>query len=118
MYLHVPGSAAEMVRRLGAGVAPGGTLFLVGHRPVDPATGAATAAAGQVQSRRRARSSIRTAGSWPSPKSGRARSPAPASMPSSERCAARDGRRQPATTPQPDRHPIDAQRHETMACAP
>jgi hypothetical protein len=32
-----------------AGVAPGGTLFLVGHRPIDPATGAATAAAGQVQ---------------------------------------------------------------------
>lgn len=28
---------------------PGGTLFLVGHRPIDPATGAATAAAGQVQ---------------------------------------------------------------------
>lgn len=27
----------------------GGTLFPVGHRPVDPATGAATAAAGQVQ---------------------------------------------------------------------
>lgn len=31
------------------GVAPGGTLFLVGHRPVDPTTGAATAAANQVQ---------------------------------------------------------------------
>ena len=27
----------------------GGTLLLIGHRPVDPATGAATAAAGQVQ---------------------------------------------------------------------
>ena len=38
-----------MVGRMAAGVAPGGTLFLVGHRPVDPATGAATAAAGQVQ---------------------------------------------------------------------
>ena len=38
-----------MVRRIGAGVAPGGTLFLVGHRPIDPATGAATRAAGQVQ---------------------------------------------------------------------
>ena len=33
----------------GDGVARGGTLFLVGHRPIDPATGAATAAAGQVQ---------------------------------------------------------------------
>ena len=37
------------MRRLAAGVAPGGTLFLVGHRPTDPATGAATAAADQVQ---------------------------------------------------------------------
>ena len=34
---------------MAAGVAPGGTLFLVGHRPIDPATGAATAAADQVQ---------------------------------------------------------------------
>jgi hypothetical protein len=38
-----------MVRRLGSGVAPGGTLLLVGRRPVNPATGAATPAAGQVQ---------------------------------------------------------------------
>jgi hypothetical protein len=38
-----------MVRRLAGGVAPGGALLLVGHQPVDPATGAATAAAGQVQ---------------------------------------------------------------------
>jgi hypothetical protein len=38
-----------MVRRIGAGVAPGGTLLPVGHRPVDPDTGAATPAAGQVQ---------------------------------------------------------------------
>jgi hypothetical protein len=38
-----------MVRRMGAGVAPGGTLLLVGHRPFDPQTGAATPAAGQVQ---------------------------------------------------------------------
>jgi hypothetical protein len=38
-----------MVRRMGAGVAPGGTLLLVGHRPIDPTTGAATPAAGQVQ---------------------------------------------------------------------
>jgi 2-polyprenyl-3-methyl-5-hydroxy-6-metoxy-1,4-benzoquinol methylase len=49
LYVHVAGSVEEMVRRMAAGVAPGGTLFLVGHRPVDPATGAATAAAGQVQ---------------------------------------------------------------------
>ncbi|MGZ4478027.1 MAG: class I SAM-dependent methyltransferase [Nocardioidaceae bacterium] len=49
LYVHVAGSVVEMVRRLGAGVAPGGTLLLVGHRPVDPATGAPTPAAGQVQ---------------------------------------------------------------------
>jgi 2-polyprenyl-3-methyl-5-hydroxy-6-metoxy-1,4-benzoquinol methylase len=49
LYVHVTGSVAEMVRRMAAGVAPGGTLFLVGHRPIDPATGAATPAAGQVQ---------------------------------------------------------------------
>lgn len=49
LYVHVAGSVQEMVRRMAAGVAPGGTLFLVGHRPIDPATGAPTAAAGQVQ---------------------------------------------------------------------
>jgi 2-polyprenyl-3-methyl-5-hydroxy-6-metoxy-1,4-benzoquinol methylase len=49
LYVHVAGSVEEMVRRLAAGVGRGGTLFLVGHRPIDPATGAATAAAGQVQ---------------------------------------------------------------------
>jgi hypothetical protein len=30
-------------------VAPGGTLLLVGHLPIDPKTGAETPAAGQVQ---------------------------------------------------------------------
>jgi 2-polyprenyl-3-methyl-5-hydroxy-6-metoxy-1,4-benzoquinol methylase len=49
LYVHIAGPVQEMVRRIGAGVAPGGTLFLVGHRSVDPATGAATPAAGQVQ---------------------------------------------------------------------
>ena len=49
LYVHVAGSVTEMVRRMAAGVAPGGTLLLVGHRPVDPATGAPTPAAGQVQ---------------------------------------------------------------------
>jgi SAM-dependent methyltransferase len=49
LYVHVAGSVEEMVQRMGTGVARGGTLFLVGHRPVDPGTGAATAAAGQVQ---------------------------------------------------------------------
>jgi 2-polyprenyl-3-methyl-5-hydroxy-6-metoxy-1,4-benzoquinol methylase len=49
LYVHVAGSMNEMVQRLASGVAPGGPLFLVGHRPLDPATGKPTAAAGQVQ---------------------------------------------------------------------
>jgi SAM-dependent methyltransferase len=49
LYVHVPGSVEEMVARLAAGVALGGTLLLVGHLPIDPATGAETPAAGQVQ---------------------------------------------------------------------
>jgi SAM-dependent methyltransferase len=49
LYVHVAGSVEEMVRRLSRGVAPGGTLLLVGHLPVDPATGEASPAAGQVQ---------------------------------------------------------------------
>lgn len=49
LYVHVAGSVGEMVSRLAAGVAPGGTLLLVGHQPIDPATGEPTPAAGQVQ---------------------------------------------------------------------
>jgi SAM-dependent methyltransferase len=49
LYVHVAGVVQEMVRRMGAGVAPRGSLLMVGHLPVDPATGAATPAAGQVQ---------------------------------------------------------------------
>lgn len=49
LFVHVAGSVAEMVSRLASAVAPGGTLLMVGHVPVDPATGAPTAAAGQVQ---------------------------------------------------------------------
>lgn len=49
LYVHVAGAVQEMVRRMGAGVAPDGTLLVVGHRPIDPATGAATPAAGQQQ---------------------------------------------------------------------
>lgn len=49
LYVHVAGSVVELIRRLAGGVRPGGTILLVGHRPVDPETGAATAAAGQVQ---------------------------------------------------------------------
>ena len=49
LYVHVAGSVEELVQRMASAVARGGTLFLVGHRPIDRATGAATAAAGQVQ---------------------------------------------------------------------
>lgn len=49
LYVHVAGSVEEMVGRMANAVAPGGTLFLVGHRPIDPVSGAATAAASQVQ---------------------------------------------------------------------
>jgi hypothetical protein len=49
LYVHVAGSARDLVTRLGHGVASGGTLFLVGHLPVDPATGEPTPAEGQTQ---------------------------------------------------------------------
>ena len=49
LYVHVAGSVEDMVGRMANGVAPGGTLFLVGHRPIDPRTGVATAAANQTQ---------------------------------------------------------------------
>jgi 2-polyprenyl-3-methyl-5-hydroxy-6-metoxy-1,4-benzoquinol methylase len=49
LYVHVAGSVESMVGRIANGVAAGGTLFLVGHRPIDPSTGAATAAANQRQ---------------------------------------------------------------------
>ena len=64
LYLHVAGSVEELVRRLAAGVAPGGTLFLVGHRPTDPATGAATAAADQVQVSVDAATGVLDPGRW------------------------------------------------------
>jgi SAM-dependent methyltransferase len=49
LYVHVAGPVEDMVARLAAGVAPGGTLLLVGHLPVDPDTGAESPAAGQNQ---------------------------------------------------------------------
>ena len=49
LYVHVAGSIEETVKRMAQGVAPGGTLFMVGHRPIDPSTGLATAAANQQQ---------------------------------------------------------------------
>jgi SAM-dependent methyltransferase len=77
------GSVEEMVQRMATGVARGGTLFLVGHRPVDPATGAATAAAGRCRclSGPRLPPSIRPGGTWSSPTTVRGRRRVPASMP-------------------------------------
>jgi SAM-dependent methyltransferase len=49
LYVHVSGSIEAMVARLASGVAPGGTLLLVGHLPIDPTTGTPSPAAGQVQ---------------------------------------------------------------------
>ena len=49
LFVHVAGSVREMVTRLGTAVAPGGTIVLVGHLPVDPATGEPSPAAGQSQ---------------------------------------------------------------------
>jgi 2-polyprenyl-3-methyl-5-hydroxy-6-metoxy-1,4-benzoquinol methylase len=49
LYVHVAGSVDEMVRRMASGVARGGMLLMVGHSPIDPATGKPTAAASQVQ---------------------------------------------------------------------
>ncbi len=49
LYVHVAGAVETLVKRLAAAVAPGGTLLLAGYRPINPATGAATAAANQVQ---------------------------------------------------------------------
>jgi 2-polyprenyl-3-methyl-5-hydroxy-6-metoxy-1,4-benzoquinol methylase len=49
LYVHVSGAVEAFVQRMAAGVAPGGTLLLVGHRPIDPDTGARTPAAGQAQ---------------------------------------------------------------------
>jgi SAM-dependent methyltransferase len=49
LHVHVAGPVTEFVGRLSSGVAPGGTLLLVGHRPVDPVSGAPTRAAGQQQ---------------------------------------------------------------------
>lgn len=48
-YVHIATSIEDLVGRMADAVAPGGTLFMIGHRPVDPETGAATRAAGQTQ---------------------------------------------------------------------
>ena len=64
LYVHVAGAMEEMVRHLADAVAPGGTLLLVGHQPVDPATGAPTRAAGQQQVSLRAARTVLDPGDW------------------------------------------------------
>lgn len=83
LYVHVAGPVREMVQRMATGVALGGMLLFVGHRPADPTTGAATAAADRCRSPSTPRSarSIRCAGSSSSPRTGRGLSPAPATTP-------------------------------------
>jgi len=49
LYVHVTGTVEAMIERLAQAVVVGGTLFLVGHRPIDPASGDPTPAAGQLQ---------------------------------------------------------------------
>lgn len=49
LYVHIVGEVDAFVRRMASGVAVGGTLLMLGHRPIDPATGEPTRAAGQVQ---------------------------------------------------------------------
>lgn len=49
LYVHIAGPVDEFVHRMAGGVTPGGSFFMVGHRPIDPVTGQRTAAAGQVQ---------------------------------------------------------------------
>ncbi len=64
LYVHIAGSVEEMVRRMAAAVAPGGILLLVGHRPVDPATGAPSPAAGQTQVSVDAATAALSSGRW------------------------------------------------------
>jgi len=49
LYVHIEGPATAAIQKLGDAVAVGGTLLIIGHRPIDPATGAPTRAAGQTQ---------------------------------------------------------------------
>jgi SAM-dependent methyltransferase len=51
LYVHIgdDGDGIAAIRRLAGGVAPGGVLLLAGHQPVDPQSGAPTAAAAQRQ---------------------------------------------------------------------
>ena len=47
LYVHTPGSVAEMVQRLATGVAPGGTFLFVGHSPHERGTKSETITGGE-----------------------------------------------------------------------
>lgn len=49
LYVHIASSEEAMIEKLAGSVRIGGTLLLVGHRPVDPVTGKPTAAIHQNQ---------------------------------------------------------------------
>lgn len=49
LYVHIAGAVGAAIQRLADTVVVGGTLLMIGHRPLDPVTGAPTPAAGQVQ---------------------------------------------------------------------
>jgi len=49
LYVHIAGPVEAAIQKLADAVAVGGMLLMIGHRPIDPATGAPTGAAGQVQ---------------------------------------------------------------------
>lgn len=40
LFVHIAGEVEDMVRRMASGVAPGGTLLMLGHRALEPAPGA------------------------------------------------------------------------------
>jgi 2-polyprenyl-3-methyl-5-hydroxy-6-metoxy-1,4-benzoquinol methylase len=83
LYVHVAGSVAEMVQRMATGVARGGTLFLVGHRPIDPPPEPRRRRPGRCRSLSRPPSPplIPTSGSRSSPTSVHGRWPVAASTP-------------------------------------
>lgn len=93
LYVHVAGSVVEMVRRLGTGVAPGGTLLLVGHRPVDPATvpQLPQRAKYRCRSTRPSRLLTPVSGTWPLRRNGGGLRSVPVSMRWSARSASVSG---------------------------
>ena len=76
LYVHVAGSVREMVQRLAAGVAPGGTLLLVGHGPPARRPAGRRARPGRCRSPSTARTGARARrGRSSPPGTGHARTP-------------------------------------------